>query len=152
MKTLITVACGVILAVSAAAQGRSDEAAVRRTVESFYAAFNSHQWEKAPEFATEDWNHINPFVGRTRGRVDTLADLTQVHGSFLKGVTDIVEGMDVRFATADVAVVTVISRVSPYTLPGGSPRVNERQIRTFVVVKRAGRWQIMHDQNTIIAP
>jgi len=70
----------------------------------------------------------------------------------LKGVTDTVEEMDVRFATADVAIVTAISRMSSYTTPGGETHRNERYVRTFIVVKRSGRWLIQQDQNTIVAP
>jgi hypothetical protein len=32
----------------------------------------------------------------------------------------------------------------------GTEDENERQIRTFVVVKRDGRWRIMQDHNTAI--
>jgi uncharacterized protein (TIGR02246 family) len=73
-----------------------------------------------------------------------------VHSTFLKGVSETIEDMDVRFATSDVAVVTVTSRMSMVTMPNGVKRENERHIRTFVVVKRSGRWLIMQDQNTII--
>ena len=140
------------VAASLVAQPRSDEAAARRAVEAFYAAFNSHGWDKALEFATEDWNHINPFGGRTRGRNETLADLKRVHSTFLKGVTDKVESIDVRLATSDVAVATVVSQVSAYTTPDGQKHDPARQIRTFVLVTKAGRWRIMQDHNTIVAP
>ena len=132
------------------AQTSSREKQVRQAVQSFYDAFNAHGFERATEFTTEDWNHINPFGGRTRGRSETLEDLKQVHSTFLKGVTDKVEEMDVRFADPSVAVVTVTSRISTYTTPDGIKHENDRHIRTFVVVRRNGRWLIMQDQNTII--
>ena len=78
-----------------------------------------------------------------------LKEVNEVHSSFLKGVSDTPEEMSFRFATLDVAVVTVPSRVSTYTTPDGVTHENERQIRTFVVVKRGGRWLIMQDQNTV---
>ena len=56
--------------------------------------------------------------------------------------------MDVKFAAANVAIVTVPSKTSPYTSPDGVKRENQRQIRTFVLVERHGRWLIMQDQNT----
>ena len=143
------IAC-LSLTISLAARQPNEEAAALQAVRDFYAAFNSHAWDRAAGFATEDWDHINPFGGRTRGRAATLADLKQVHSTFLKGVTDMVESIDVRFATADVAVVTATSRLSAYTTPDGVRHVNERHIRTFVVVKRGARWQIMQDQNTIV--
>ena len=123
---------------------------VRQAVQSFYDAFNAHGFEPAVEFTREDWNHINPFGGRVRGREAVLKDLKEVHASFLKGVTDTIADMDVRFATKGVAVVTVTSRVSTYITPDGKKHENERHIRTFVVVKQGGRWLIMQDQNTIL--
>lgn len=134
------------------AQRSDQERAVRKAVHSFYEAFNAHGFDRAPEFTTEDWNHINPFGGRTRGRSSTVSDLKQVHSTFLKGVSDTVEEMDVRFADPNVAVVTVMSRVGTYTTPEGIKHENERHLRTFVVVRRNGRWLIMQDQNTIVKP
>jgi uncharacterized protein (TIGR02246 family) len=135
----------------ASAQGPSDEKQLRETVESFYADFNTHQWDRALNYTTEDWNHINPNGGWTRGREAVIKELKEVHATFLKGVSDTIEDMSVRFATPDVAVATVTSRMSTFTSPDGVRHENERHIRTFVVVKRMGRWLIMHDQNTTVS-
>ena len=135
----------------AIAQTPSREKQVRQAVQSFYDAFNAHGFGNAQKYTTEDWNHINPFGGRTRGREAVLKELNEVHSTFLKGVSDTIEDMDVRFAAPDAAVVTVTSRMSTYITPDGVKHENERHIRTFVVVKRSGRWLIMQDQNTIIA-
>jgi uncharacterized protein (TIGR02246 family) len=132
------------------AQTSSRERQVRQAVQSFYDAFNSHGFERASEYTTEDWNHINPFGGRTRGREAVLRELNEVHSSFLRGVSDTIEDMDVRFANSSAVVVTVTSRMSTFTTPDGIRHENERHIRTFVVVKRSGRWLIMQDQNTTI--
>src|SRR6202011_3011962 len=99
-----------------------------------------------------DWTHINPLGGWTRGRDAVLTELREVHSSFLKGVTDTIEEMEIRFATTRVAIVTVPSKTSPYTSPDGVRRENQRQIRTFVLVKRHGGWLIMQDQNTFRNP
>jgi uncharacterized protein (TIGR02246 family) len=118
-------------------------------VQAFYDAFSSDDFGRAAEYTTEDWNHINPAGGWTRGREAVLKEVKEVHSTFLKGVSDTPEEMSVRFATPAVAVVTVPSRVSTYTTPDGIKHENERQIRTFVVVKRGGRWLIMQDHNTV---
>jgi uncharacterized protein (TIGR02246 family) len=149
MKLLLAVVTSLYLAGGVPAQTSGEEARVRRAVQSFYDAFNSHDFGRAAEFTTEDWTHINPLGGWTRGREAVLKELKEVHSTFLKGVTDTVEEMSVRFAAAGVAVVTVPSRVGTYTTPDGARHENERQIRTFVVVRRGGRWLIMQDQNTI---
>jgi len=132
------------------AQSTSSENGVRQAVQSFYDAFNSHGFENAVEYTTADWNHINPFGGRKRGREAVLKELKEVHSTFLKGVTDKIEDMDIRLATPEAAVATVTSRMSTFITPDGVKHENERHIRTFVVVKRSGRWLIMQDQNTTI--
>ena len=148
MKILLAVVMGLYLGGGVLAQTSGEEQA-RRAVQSFYDAFNSHDFRSVAEFTTEDWTHINPFGGWTRGRKAVLKELEEVHSTFLKGVTDTAEEVSVRFATPDVAVVTVPSKISTYTTPDRVKHENERLIRTFVVVKRGGKWLIMQDQNTI---
>ena len=150
MKRILWVAV-VMVVIGLYAEPLRQEVHVRKAVQSFYDAFNSHDFGRVPEFTTEDWNHLNPFGGRTRGRTAVLKELKEVHGTFLKGVTDKMEEMDVRFATPDVAVVTVTSQMSTYIMPDKVRHENERHIRTFVVLKRSGKWLIMQDQNTLIA-
>ena len=58
--------------------------------------------------------------------------------------------MEVRFATPDVAVVTVPSRMSTFTSPDGVTLENEGRIRTFVVVKRLDR-RLMEIQSLTIS-
>lgn len=125
------------------------EAEVRSTIEAFYKAFNDG-FTKPADYAAEDWNHIDPLGGRHRGREAVLKAVREVHQSFLKGATDTIESMDIRFATPDVAVGTVVSLGSAVTTPDGVKHGPGRAIRTFVVVRRDGRWLIMQDHNTFI--
>lgn len=151
MKTALSILIALMLVGEAFAETVGEEKRVREVVQSFYSAFNSHGWMNAPAYTTEDWNHINPGGGWTRGRDAVLKELEEVHSTFLKGVSDTIEEMIVRFASADVAVVTAISRMSPFTMPDGVRHENEQRIRTFVVVRRNDRWLIMQDQNTVVA-
>jgi len=148
MKLILSAAMSLMILIGVHAQTSGQEAEVRKVVQSFYDAFNTHKFERVPEFTTEDWTHINPFGGWTRGRDAILKALKEVHSTFLKGVTDTPEEMETRFATTNTAIVTVPSKMSPHTTPDGVRRENQRQIRTFVVVQRGGRWLIMQDQNT----
>ena len=128
-----------------------DEAAVRDVVRSFYTAFDEG-FVKPVDFATDDWYHINPFGGVDRGLEATLKTVREVHTTFLKGVTDTPEDIAIRLATDDVAVATVTSTMSPYTGPDRVQRGPQKQVRTFVLVKRGGRWLIMQDHNTTVTP
>ena len=134
-----------------AAQQPGPETQVRQAVQAFYTAFNSPDgFERAAEFSTDDWNHINPLGGRTNGRTAVVKELLEVHRTFLKGVTDTVTQIDVRMASSDVAVATVTSDMSAFTGPDGVRRADNHQIRTFVVVRRGARWLIMQDHNTFV--
>ena len=139
----------LISIVPASVWGNDSEAEVRSTIEAFYKAFNDGFTQPA-DYAAEDWNHINPLGGRTRSREETLKEVRKVHQSFLKGTTDTIESMDIRFAAPDVAVGTVVSVGSGFTSPDGVKHSAGRGIRTFVVVRRDKAWQIMQDQNTTI--
>ena len=150
------IAAGAVVIVSALivmapiqSFGDDREAEVRTVIQAFYKAYDEGFTGPA-DYADEDWNHINPLGGRTRSREATLKEVREVHQSFLKGNTDTIENMDIRFASSDVAVGTVVSVMSPYMFPEGVKHSAERHIRTFVVVKRNGRWGIMQDQNTTI--
>jgi uncharacterized protein (TIGR02246 family) len=127
-----------------------DETAVMRAIEAFYAAFGDGFTGPA-DFATEDWNHLDPLGGRTHSREETLAVVRAAHESFLANVIDTIESADVRFANEGVAVATVVSRTSPHPLPGDLVARSHRMISTFVVVRRAEGWKIMQDQNTFVA-
>ena len=148
MKLLLSVVISLFFVGGALAQKSATEKQVRQAVQLFYEAFNTHDFGQAAQFTTEDWVHINPLGGWTMGREAVLKELKEVHSTFLKGVTDTPEGMSVRFASGDVAVVTAPSRVSTFTTPDGIRHENERMIRTFVLVRRGAKWLIMHDQNT----
>src|SRR5215467_4018600 len=149
MKPITLVTLGLLLMVPGAALSDDQEPAVRTAIQAFYKAFDDG-FVAAADYATEDWNHISPLGGRDRGREAALKTVRGVHQTFLKGTTDTIENMDVRFAAGDVAVGTVTSVMSPFTGPDGLKHGVERHIRTFVVVKRGGRWLIMQDHNTTV--
>ena len=127
-----------------------DEAAVRHVVQAFYMAFDEG-FVKPVDFATDDWYHINPFGGIDRGLAATLKTVREVHTTFLKGVNETTEDIVIGFASGDVAVATVTSTMSPYTGPDGVKKGPQKQVRTFIVVKRGERWLIMQDHNTTVA-
>jgi hypothetical protein len=85
----------------------------------FYKNFNEG-FTRTADYATEDWNHIDPNGGRNRGREATLKRVREVHQTFLKGAKESIESMDVRFAADGVAVETIVSVSSPCVSPDGT--------------------------------
>jgi uncharacterized protein (TIGR02246 family) len=150
MKFLLCALISLVSVTGILAQTSNDEKKARQAVRSFFDAFNSHSFTRVAGFTTEDWNHINPFGGRTNGREEVLKELKEVHSTFLKGVSRTIEDMSVRFANREAAVVTVVNKVSTYTTPDNIKHENERHITTFIVVKRNNKWFIMQDQTNII--
>jgi uncharacterized protein (TIGR02246 family) len=126
-----------------------DETEARGAVQSFYKSFDAGFPDEA-DFATAEWNHIGPTGDWIKGRDKVLKEVREVHSTFLKGVSDTVESMSIIFAERRTAVVTVLSRMSPFVTPDGVRHQNEQHIRTFVLVKRKERWQILQDQNTAV--
>jgi uncharacterized protein (TIGR02246 family) len=149
MKMIIA-AIGLVLLAPTLAAGADREADVRKAVRAFYQAFDEG-FVNPVNFATPDWTHINPYGGVDKGLDAVLKDVRDVHTTFLKGTTDTINEMSVRFASDTAAVATVSSTMSPFTAPDGVKHGAEKHIRTFVVAKRGGRWLIMQDQSTTIA-
>ena len=98
MKPMAIFLVGMFLVLPPSSQGEDAEAAVRITIQAFNKAFNEGFVGPA-DYATEDWNHINPLGGRDRGREATLKTVRAVHQTFLKGATETIEDIDVRFAS-----------------------------------------------------
>lgn len=138
----------IVLILSLGVAAQATDSGPRKAVEAFYAMFNAHQFDSAADFTTDDWVHINPLGGVTRGRNAVLAELREVHSTFLKGVTNHPESFDVRMASPAVAIVTVQSIISSFTTPDGKRHENEQSVHTFILVKRQERWLITQDQNT----
>jgi len=62
-----------------------------------------------------------------------------------------IESMTVQFGTHYVSVLTAIHKSDSYVTPeDGMKHENERQIKTYVVVKHNGKWLLALDQNPII--
>ena len=122
---------------------------VRAPIQKFFGSFNDG-FRGPADYATEDWNHINPNGGRTEGRDARLKRVREVHQTSLKGVMETIESIDVRFATDDVAIGTVVSVSRAFTSSDGTKHEAQRGIRTFVVVRRGGRWLIMQDHKTTV--
>jgi uncharacterized protein (TIGR02246 family) len=136
--------------IVAKGQSSQDKEAVKTVVTEFQEDFNDGNFKKAAAYSTTDWEHINPGGGIDKGRDSVLKTVRAVHQTFLKGVTMQVESMDIRFLTANVAIADVVHKVDNYTTPDGVKHENERHIKTYVVVKKKGKWLLAQDHNTVV--
>lgn len=131
-------------------QSSQDKEAVKKVVLAFQNDFNDGSFKYADSYSTPDWRHINPGGGIDKGQDSVLITVRAVHQGFLKGVTMQIESMDIRFITPEVAIADVVHKMDKYTTPDGMRHENERQIKTYVVVKQKEKWLLAQDHNTII--
>ncbi|HLN53665.1 MAG TPA: SgcJ/EcaC family oxidoreductase [Lentimicrobium sp.] len=129
---------------------QADEESVRKVVHDFVADFNDGSFKNADNYTTIDWDHINPGGGIDIGRESTLKTVRAVHQSFLKGVSMTTDSMKVRFVTPEVALVTGYHSIDTYVTPDSVRHENERQIKSYVIVKQKGKWLLTLDHNTSI--
>src|ERR1700694_2052170 len=98
MKQIVVALISLILFAPGAAMSETKEAGVRAAIQAFHKAFDDGFTGPA-EYATEDWNHINPYGGRDRGREATLKTVRGGHQTLLTGTSDTIEDMDIRIVT-----------------------------------------------------
>ena len=133
------------------AQNSKNEQLVKNVVLAFQDDFNDGGFKNIEFYTTKDWEHINPGGGITKGREAVLKEIRAVHQTFLKGVTLTIESITIRFLTLTVAIADVVHKSSDYELPQGVKHQNERQRKTYLVVKKENKWLLTLDQNTIIS-
>jgi len=132
------------------AVNQADADSVKKVVLQFQEDFNDGSFKKAEIYATSDWVHINPGGGINIGKESVLKDVRGVHQTFLKGVSITTDSINVRFITPEVALVTAYHPIDKYTTPDSVMHVNERHIKSYVVVKKNGKWLLTLDHNTVI--
>jgi uncharacterized protein (TIGR02246 family) len=141
-----------LLCLIGVVRGADNEQLVREVVSAFVADYNNGDFKNAPTYTTDDWVHINPGGGITRGRDKVLKEVRAIHKTMLKGVSITIESMTAHFVTPDVALVDAVHKSDRYVTPeDGVKHENERQMKTYVIVKRNGKWLLALDQNTIIS-
>ena len=151
MKTYFILFLTIIFSTSGFGQNSQNEQLVKNVVLAFQDDFNEGGFKNATLYTTADWVHINPGGGITKGREEVLKEVRAVHQTFLKGVLLTTESIAIRFLTPTVAIADVIHKSSEYELPQGVKHQNERQRKTYIIVKRKNKWLLTLDQNTVIA-
>jgi ketosteroid isomerase-like protein len=108
------------------------------------AALNAHSLDNAADFASEDWNFINPKGVWSKGRDASVATLNQLEAGVLKDVTFSIERVSIDYASSDVALVTMTTLAANYVPDEALER------GTYVVVKQNGTWLIFESQITTV--
>src|SRR4051812_8688611 len=150
MKAFFFLTLTSFISLLSMGQNSQDEELVKKVINAFQDDFNNGSFKNAASYSTTDWEHINPGGGIDKGRDSVLKTVRAVHQTFLKGVTMQIESMDIRFLTPDVAIADVVHKVDNYTTPDAVKHENERHIKTYVVVKKKGKWLLAQDHNTVI--
>ena len=132
-------------------QDSKERELVNNVIIEFQDDFNEGSFKNAGTYSTTDWEHINPNGGISKGRDNVLREVRAVHQSFLKGVKMKIETIEIRFLTPTVAVADVIHVMDDYFTPDDKIHTNERQIKTYIVIKQEGKWLLTHDHNTIVS-
>jgi uncharacterized protein (TIGR02246 family) len=152
MKVLLLLSSTIFLSFFCIAQSAKDEQLVQAVVKSFVADYNNGDFKNAPLYTTDDWVHINPGGGITRGRKDVLREVRAIHQTMLKGVGLTIDTMTTRFVSSDVAIINAVHTSGTYTTPeDGIKHENEKQMKSYIVVRQKGKWLLTLDQNTIIS-
>src|SRR5580765_8993910 len=116
MKIFLLLA-SVIFPLVSIAQSSKDEQLVREVVKSFFDDYNNGDFKNSSFYTTNDWVHINPGGGITRGREDVLREVRAIHQTMLKGVKITIDTMTTRFVTPDVAIINVVHTSDTYITP-----------------------------------
>jgi len=147
---LFLITAGFISFVSIG-QSSQDKVLVKKVVIAFQEDFTDGSFKNAASYTTNDWEHLHPGGGINKGRADVLKLVRSVHQTFLKGVRMTMDSMTIRFITPDVAIAVVFHTLSTFELPAGVKHENERELKTYIIVKRKGKWLLTHDHATTIA-
>lgn len=138
-------------ALSAAAQGadhKAEDAAIRKMLTDYQAAYSSHDAAKTAAFyaAEGDRRTADGRVVRGRAAVERqLAD--DFKGRFKAASVTFDAADDIRYVSATVATVDGASQLSGVANASGQPAPAARYLHTILVVKQEGRWQILSMRN-----
>lgn len=150
MKFCLLIISIIILSKTSFGQSSKDEQLVKNVVLAYQDDYNDGGFKNVETYTTKDWEHINPIGGVTKGRDEVMKELRPLCQTILKGVTLAVESMTVKFLSPTVAMANVVHKCSDYEFPQGVKHHNERHMKTYIIVKKQGKWLLTLDQNTII--
>ena len=120
-----------------------DEALIRNLLSMGQQAMNKHDASALAAHLTEDVDHINAFGGWTKGREAIRKVWEQLYQTVWKDDLSKTTPEKIRFLKPDVAVV--IARI---THRRATEATENLYMATFVMTKKADKWQIVSFQAT----
>ena len=151
MKNRLLFTLIIFVPILCIGQSARDKELVYKVIVAFQVDFNEGSFKNAKSYTTNDWEHVNPNGGISKGRENVLKEVREVHKSFLKNVSMKIESYDIRFITPKVAIANVVHQIDNFTTPDNKQHINERHIKTYIIVKHHRKWRLIHDHNTIIS-
>ena len=147
MKKLLLIVMFLQLSVANAlvpVQGTNNE--IRHTIERFYQSLNANDFKSAAQVTTQDWEHVTSSGRWLRGQEAVIRDIQGVgpiHRDHF-----VIEDIQVRRTGQESALVIVTGYKSAADGLGGVTEAYDKQISTFVVVRRKTGWLIAHDHTS----
>ena len=127
----------------------SRESAVKKTIDSFFDAFNKHDAHALAANFTEDADFINVLGMTTPARKGVDEHYTTLFADRFKDAHRTYSLQSIRFLTPDVAAVTMDYELSGTKGTNGSVNPPAKGLYDWTLVKQNGRWLIatLHESN-----
>jgi uncharacterized protein (TIGR02246 family) len=137
----LVLAAGAPCVVSAASMpNASDEAAIKKCVADFSAAWNKHDPKAMAATWAEDADLINPFGRAARGRAEIEKLFTDEQSMAMKGTTYTVLDTNVRMLSPDIALCELSGQIANMKDPSGTPMPLFKHHVVLIAMKRNGTW------------
>lgn len=150
--TILTLAFLVLTALSAAAQAKPDEEAVRRLPQAFSNAMNKHDGHELAKIMAADIDFVTVGAMWLHGRPDFEKYHTRLLSGRFREITMKPLQISVRFLHADMAVVHWSWSLAGDRDVDGTKRQPRYGMMTMLAEKRGGVWLIVVAQNDNAIP
>jgi uncharacterized protein (TIGR02246 family) len=120
-----------------------DEEAIKQITVDLTAAWNKHDAKAFAAAFSDDATVVNPMGRSAKGKVEIEKLLADEHSTWAKTTTGTFTVKNVRWLKPDVAWVDVDHALTGVIAPDGKPAPDQTAHVASVIVKNAGKWQIV---------
>jgi uncharacterized protein (TIGR02246 family) len=133
----------LVAAVTYAQAGRADdEAAIRRQIDQFAAAWNKADAKAVAQFFADDGDYVSSTGQKGEGRTGIEKVLSEQFAGVFKGATLKTTITAIRFLKPDVAIVNGAFEVSGMKGPDGKELPVRKGLSTNILAKQGDKWLI----------